>query len=158
MRLIRVRILLPVLALVVLPWLSAQRAVAQGSQLRTVLPLPVSDYSVRSVCAAPAPGHASCLALELVPKTPAARAHTHPVGMPRAAPIRAGKVAEVCKPPTAAEGCYGLRPQDLHSAYALPTTAPSEQTIALVDAYDDPTAEADLKVYDEAFHLPTTSA
>jgi Subtilase family len=157
-RLIRVRILFPALALVVLPWLSAQRAVAQGGQLRTVSPLPVSDYSVRSVCAAPVPGHASCLALELVPKTPAARAHTHPVGMPRPAPIRAGKVAEVCKPPTAAEGCYGLRPQDLHSAYVLPTAAPSEQKIALVDAYDDPTAEADLKVYDEAFHLPSCTS
>jgi Subtilase family len=78
--------------------------------------------------------------------------------MPRAVPIRAGKIAEVCKPPTAAEGCYGLRPQDLHSAYALPTTAPSEQKIALVDAYDDPTAEADLKVYDEAFHLPSCTS
>jgi hypothetical protein len=78
--------------------------------------------------------------------------------MPRVASIRAGKVAEVCKPPTAAEGCYGLRPQDLHSAYALPTTASSEQTIALVDAYDDPTAEADLKVYDEAFHLPSCTS
>jgi hypothetical protein len=43
--------------------------------------------------------------------------------------------------------------QDLNSAYELPTTAPSEQKIALVDAYDDPTAEADFEVYDEAFHL-----
>jgi hypothetical protein len=119
----------------------------------SVSPLPESDYGVRSVCGAPTPGHASCLALELVPETRAARAHTRPVGMPRAASIRAGNVAEVCKPPTAAEGCYGLRPPDLHSAYALPTTVPSEQTIALVDAYDDHTAEADLEVYDEAFHL-----
>jgi hypothetical protein len=75
--------------------------------------------------------------------------------MPRTAPITAGKVAEVCKPPTPEEGCYGLRAQDLHSGYLLPTTAPSEQKVALVDAYDDPSAEADLKVYDETFHLPS---
>ena len=146
------------LALLALTWLSPQSDAAQGIQGRTVSPLPASDYSVRSACEAPAPGHASCLALELVPETPAARAHTHPLGMARTAPIRAGRVAEVCEPPTAAEGCYGLRAQDLHSAYALPTTALSEQKIALVDAYDDPTVEADLKVYDEAFHLPSCTS
>ena len=54
--------------------------------------------------------------------------------------------------PTAAG--FGLRPQDLHGAYELPTSAPTAQTIALVDAYNDPTAEADLKVYDEEFGLP----
>ena len=75
--------------------------------------------------------------------------------MARRVPIRAGRSAEICNPPTAAEGCYGLRPQDLHSAYQLPTSASSAQTVALVDAYDDPTAEADLAVYDTEFHLPS---
>jgi hypothetical protein len=117
----------------------------QAAAASAVSPLPRTDYSVRSVCALPAPGHARCLALELVPRTTAARAHTHPLGMTRSAPIRAGK---------AAEGAYGLRPQDLHSAYQLPTTASSAQTIAVVDAYNDPTAESDLKVYDEEFGLP----
>jgi hypothetical protein len=54
----------------------------------------------------------------------------------------------------ATEGVYGLRPGDLHSAYQLPTAASSVQTIALVDAYNDPGAEADLKVYDQEFGLP----
>jgi PKD repeat protein len=96
------------------------------------------------------------LALELVPETSAARAHSRPLGMTRRAPLslKGGKAVEVCELPTAAEGCYGLRPQDLHSAYGLPTTATSKQTIALIDAYDDPAAEADLKVYDEELHLP----
>ncbi len=129
--------------------------VAQGNQRRTVSPLPASDYTVRSVCAVPTPGHAGCLALELVPQTPAARAHTRPLGMARSAPFTAGKATEPCESsPAAAEGCYGLRPQELHSAYGLPTTAPEVQTIALIDAYDDPNAEADLRVYDEEFHLP----
>jgi hypothetical protein len=142
------------LALFALSWFSSETASAQASQRPIVSPLPASDYSVRPVCAAPAPGHASCLALELVPVTSAARAYSRPLGMARRARVRVGKAVEVCKPPTAAEGCYGLRPQDLHSAYGLPTMALAEQTIVLVDAYDDPSAEADLKMYDEAFHLP----
>ena len=124
----------------------------------TVAPLPASNYTVRPVCAAPAPGHAACLALRLVAVTAAARAHTHPLGMTLSAPTKAGKAVEACESPTAAEGCYGLRPQDLHSAYALPTTAASTQTIAIVDAYNDLGAEADLKVYDKEFGLPECTA
>jgi hypothetical protein len=47
----------------------------------------------------------------------------------------------------------GYFPADLHSAYALPTTGGAGQTIAIVDAYDDPTAEADLGVYRSQFGL-----
>jgi hypothetical protein len=64
--------------------------------------------------------------------------------------IRAAPVA--ARSPAA--GDYGLRPQDLHSAYQLPNSASDAQTVALVDAYNDPTAEADLKAYDEEFGLP----
>jgi hypothetical protein len=143
-------------SLSVLLSLSPQPAVAQSGQGLPVAPLPSSAYAVRSACPAPTPGHVSCLALELVPETSVARAHTRPLGMTRRAPRapRAGRAVGVCEQPTAEEGCYGLRPQDLHSAYGLPTTAPTKQTIALVDAYEDPAAEADLKVYDEEFHLP----
>jgi hypothetical protein len=108
-------------------------------------PLPSSDYTVRHACPPPAPGRASCMALQLVPRTPAARAHTHPLAV--ASPGDAPSV-------TIAEGAFGLTPSDLHSAYELPVEAPSEQTIALVDSYDDPTAESDLKSFDEAFGLP----
>jgi subtilase family serine protease len=117
----------------------------QAAAASNISPLPASDYSLHAACGAAAVGHARCLALELVPETAAARARTHPLGMTRSAPIRAGK---------AAEGAEGLRPQDLHSAYALPATAPSAQTIAVIDAYNDPEAEADLGVYDEEFGLP----
>ena len=46
-------------------------------------------------------------------------------------------------------------PQRLRDAYGLPeeTPAGSAQTIALVDAFDDPTAEADLAVYSKQFGL-----
>jgi Subtilase family len=122
----------------------------------TVAPLPASEYTVRPVCTAPAPGHAGCLALELVPRTAAARARTHPLGMTLSAPTRAARAVEVCESPTAAEGCYGLRPRDLLSAYnlPLPPQPASTQTIAIVDAYNDLGAEADLEAYDNEFGLP----
>ncbi len=48
----------------------------------------------------------------------------------------------------------GLNPADLRSAYKLPATGGSGQTIAIVDAYDDPNAESDLAVYRSQFGLP----
>jgi subtilase family serine protease len=49
----------------------------------------------------------------------------------------------------------GYSPLELQSAYNLPsTTAGSGQTVAVVDAYDDPTAERDLGVYRSQFGLP----
>jgi subtilase family serine protease len=48
----------------------------------------------------------------------------------------------------------GLGPADLVSAYKLPSaTAGTGQTIAIVDAMDDPTAEADLGTYRSQFGL-----
>lgn len=117
-----------------------------------VSPLPASNYSIRAACAAPSPHHAGCLALQLVPVTAQAQEHTHPIGMVRAA----SQDAPVARSPAA--GDFGLRPQDLHSAYSLPDMPQTQQTVALVDAYNDPTAEADLKTYDEEFGLPACTA
>jgi hypothetical protein len=55
-------------------------------------------------------------------------------------------------PDTAPSG-YG--PSDLQSAYNLPSaTTGSGATVAVVDAYDDPDAEADLQVYRAQYGLP----
>jgi hypothetical protein len=89
------------------------------------------------------------MASELVPQSAEARAHRHPLGVARIVQPRA---------PSPSAGDFGLRPQDLHGAYNLPSGAPSAQTIALVDAYNDPSAEADLKAYDEQFGLPACTA
>jgi hypothetical protein len=119
--------------------------IAAGS----VAPLPASNYLTRPACRAPAPGQAGCLAVELVPRTAEARAHTHPLGMTRGGPLE-----EAASPKN---GDYGLRPMDLRTAYfpgeapEAPASAP--QTIALVDAYNDPEAEADLGVYDKEFGI-----
>jgi subtilase family serine protease len=49
----------------------------------------------------------------------------------------------------------GFGPADLQAAYVLPaTTAGAGQTVAIVDAYDDPNAEADLATYRSFFNLP----
>src|SRR6266566_1676847 len=56
--------------------------------------------------------------------------------------------------PAATSGPTGFGPAQLQGAYALPTTGASGQTVAIVDAYDDPTAKADLDVFDAAFGLP----
>jgi len=49
----------------------------------------------------------------------------------------------------------GYTPADLEAAYNLPsTTQGSGQTIAIVDAYDDPNAESDLATYRSTFGLP----
>jgi subtilase family serine protease len=51
----------------------------------------------------------------------------------------------------------GYGPAQLHGAYALPTRPPASapaQTIAIVDAYDDPSIRSDLTTYDNAFGIP----
>jgi subtilase family serine protease len=49
----------------------------------------------------------------------------------------------------------GYGPSDLQAAYDLPAaTSGTGETVAVVDAYDDPTAEADLATYRAHFHLP----
>jgi subtilase family serine protease len=46
----------------------------------------------------------------------------------------------------------GYGPSDIRSAYHL--TGSSDATVAIVDAYDDPTVESDLAVYRSRYHLP----
>jgi len=48
----------------------------------------------------------------------------------------------------------GYTPADLRSAYRLPAAGGRGRTVAVVDAFDDPNAEADLAVYRAAFGLP----
>ncbi len=56
--------------------------------------------------------------------------------------------------PASSAGPTGIGPADLRSAYALPASAATSQVIAVVDAFDDPSAEADLAVYRSQFGLP----
>jgi hypothetical protein len=47
----------------------------------------------------------------------------------------------------------GFGPSDLRSAYKYPASGGKGKTVAVVDAYDDPTAESDLAVYRATFGL-----
>ncbi len=120
-------------------------APAASAAQPTLHPLPASDYSVSPACSAPAAYHAGCLAMRLTPRTAQAQSHTHPIGVPAITGSHHGSPA--------AEGLLGLRPSDLHSAYGLPETAEGTQTIALVDAYNDPTAATDLAAYEHEFGI-----
>src|SRR5437660_7371764 len=51
----------------------------------------------------------------------------------------------------------GYGPAQFHGAYGLSTAPPSSapaQTIAIVDAYDDPSVRNDLTTYDKTFGIP----
>ncbi len=97
-------------------------------------------------CADPAPGHAACYALRRVPAT---------ASTPGAQPY-------VVHSSYAVGPAGGYTPADLWSAYGLGTkdslTAASgpgsDQTVAIVDAYDDPNIEADLGIFDTQYDLP----
>jgi len=80
------------------------------------------------VCGAPAHGAAACNA------------------------IRDDRVSSSGKvQPNSTPSGYG--PADLRSAYNLTATGSATQTVAIVDAYDDPNAEADLGTYRSQFGL-----
>jgi subtilase family serine protease len=59
------------------------------------------------------------------------------------------------KPLASSAPAGGYGPGDLQSAYGLPSgTAGGGQTVAIVDAYNDSTAEADLATYRSTYGLP----
>ena len=67
------------------------------------------------------------------------------------------RVSDETNEPFATSGPSGYGPSDLLAAYGLAGAAASNganQTIAIVDAYDDPNAESDLAVYRSTFGLP----
>jgi subtilase family serine protease len=89
--------------------------------------------TVRAACGTAARGHARCFAL---------------IRTDRAATAAALRADLAGKPPP------GFGATDLESAYSLPVSDGSGQTVALVDAYNDPTAESDLAVYRAEYGLP----
>ena len=90
-----------------------------------------SAVQVKHLCAKPtAPGQMACLA-----------------------EARTDVVRHMSLAPNAIPSGYG--PADLQSAYNLPaSTTAAGQTIAVVDAYDNPNAEADLATYRSRYGLP----
>ena len=81
------------------------------------------------LCATAAPGEASCFAQ------------------------RRTDIKQRLATALAAAAPSGLSPANLHSAYNLPSTGGSGLTVAVVDAYNDPNAEADLGTYRSQYGL-----
>ena len=130
----------------------AQPAVATAANIPSLPTESNSSFTTRAACSAPTPGRASCMAIEAAPASTSAREGLTPADGARVA-LKTPAECEAEFP----SGC--LTPLDLQSAYFpgeapdLSTSAPP-QTIALVDAYNDPKAEADLNTYSKAFSLP----
>jgi subtilase family serine protease len=80
------------------------------------------------LCATAEPGHASCFAQ-------------------RRTDIKQRLATALAATPS------GLSPANLHSAYNLPSTGGTGMTVAVVDAYNDPNAEADLGTYRSTYGL-----
>ncbi len=75
-----------------------------------------------------------------------------PVGQVRCLAERQAGVHAMAVAPNSTPSGYS--PADLKDAYQLDTTKGVGQTVAIVDAYDDPTAAADLAVYRSQYGLP----
>jgi subtilase family serine protease len=111
-----------------------------------------SAFRAQNQCATPPPGSAGCLGIRLV-SVSLTKADLKANAVRQAAEAAHGaRPAVTNKSPNPG----GLTPELLHAAYSLPTaTFPSStQTVAVVDAFNDPTAEADLAVYDKQYGLP----
>jgi subtilase family serine protease len=93
------------------------------------------------VCGPPTPGHFGCASITVPPG--AARKLSPLGGVSEISPAYEGSGEE-----------GGFSPSDLRSAYKLSSTGGSGQTVAIVDAYNDPKAEADLAVYRTKYGLP----
>jgi hypothetical protein len=129
-------------------------AAGAGAAQAAALPPPGSEYATRAACPTARQGRAECLALDLRPKTATARRRAHLLAT-RTAPTAGLVEASECAVDYPSS-C--LTPEQLRDAY-FPGEAPEApagepQTIALVDAYNDPSAEADLAVYSSEFALP----
>jgi hypothetical protein len=111
-----------------------------------------SAYTATPVCAPPAFGHAGCLSLRLVRRAASIR----PTIARPAGSSAGGASSQATPSPQLGED--GYTPEELHAAYELPTSAPAGQTIALVDAYNDPSAAEDLAAYSEEFALPACAS
>ena len=100
-------------------------------------------------------GVAGCHAIQLL--NPAANWHgSHLVGDPGAKPEHPGKGPGKEPTPEEPKTPAGYWPEELQSAYVLTQYSSNNgagQTVAIIDAYDDPYAEADLNAYRSRFGL-----
>ena len=109
------------------------------------------SFRAQRLCSSPRAATASCLDMRLISKSLTSAQLKARARRQERELLSGGKPAV-----TSLSLPGGLTPANLHEAYGLPTetAASASQTIAIVDAYDDPTAESDLAVYSSTFGLP----
>ena len=90
-----------------------------------------------SVCGAPQPGHMACLAQKLVKHV-----------VPSSSSVRAA--AAKARPALTDGPAGGYTGLELAKAYGLNVNGAASQTVAIVDAFDDPTVLSDLNHFDAA--------
>jgi subtilase family serine protease len=100
-------------------------------------------------------GAAALVALFATASAASAKGHERvcPAVTGKTAACHAEVVTNAQGKPAATTAPSGYGPADLRGAYKLTSTGTSSQTIAIVDAYDDPTAESDLGVYRSTYGL-----
>jgi hypothetical protein len=145
-------------------------ALAMASLAAASTSVDPANYAVGALCATPAAGHAGCFGLRLAAREPLSMPSVR--ALPGASGSTAARVGAGAASSGAAVGGGGGQsrpatettepingsrtPGNLLSAYGLGGISPaSTQTIALVDAYDDVGAEADLEVFSKRFGLPS---
>jgi subtilase family serine protease len=109
-------------------------------------------FRFAALCALAAP-------LAIVPTAGAANDHASskavcPGPVFAAARCHADVVTDAHGNPNATTSPTGYGPAQFHGAYGLPTTGPAGRTVAIVDAFDDPTIRNDLTVYDSTYGIP----
>jgi hypothetical protein len=116
-----------------------------GAALAVAVPADAASARVASVryavaervCSAPAPGDKACFAMKLVLVRK---------DVPGAQPMAvAGALGSGPR--------GGYSPLDLAKVYGYDPAAPADMTVAIVDAYDDPKAKADLNHFDNHYGL-----
>jgi subtilase family serine protease len=100
------------------------------------------------LCKTASGGHKSCHAMKLV---------TRQVSSAKAASLRAQGLARPSK--TLGFGpAGGYTPKQLAAAYGINPGAKTKQTVAIVDAFGNPSARADLNAFDHQYGLPMETA
>jgi hypothetical protein len=130
-------------------------ALALSTSTAAIASLSHTAFRAQQVCSSPQPGSAGCLGIRLI-STSITSADLRANATKQAAESAHGATPAV----TNKSPLGGYTPAQLHAAYALPSSTfpAAQQTVAIVDAYNDPTAEADLGVYDKEFGLPACTS
>ncbi|HKD95834.1 MAG TPA: PASTA domain-containing protein [Gaiellaceae bacterium] len=117
----------------------------------TTAPTPETAVQVpERLCAAAVPGHMACDAIGY---------RTRLVSSAEAKQLHAAGIARPTAPSSVGKGpAGGYSPSQLGTAYGVNPATATTQTVAIVDAYNDPSVTADLDAFDANYGLPAETS